>query len=215
MRRRGIKRVIVLLSICLSLVLCIQTYTAKADTYQNNISIEGNANGLVTIPDQEWFLRKANMVPGDSAIGTIKLENKYDYAYEVFIRAEDSEKKSDSDFVDQLKLNIAFEGNNIYSGALNGEDKMAKDISLGVINPGESKIIDASVILDGASTGNAFKNKYASIDWIFTAQRVEAKETPAKTGDANNLIAIGCILVLSSGVLLLAIKKWGDKHEDK
>ena len=24
----------------------------------NNISIEGNATGLVTIPDQEWFLKK-------------------------------------------------------------------------------------------------------------------------------------------------------------
>ena len=205
---KSFNRIIVISLLSLSSLLFLKPIVTEASTYTNNISIEGNADSLVTIPDEEWFLKKENMLPGDSAIGTIKLDNKYDYAYEVFLRAEDTEKKSYSELVDQLLLKINLEGSNIYSGALNGEDKMTKDISLGVIKPGESKTLDASVVLDGDATGNVFKNKYASIEWIFTAVRVEEPEAPTKTGDSNKeLLIFTSVLLMSAGVVIITLKK--------
>lgn len=216
MKGKYYKKVIVISLLSLSSLFFLKPIFSEASIYTNNISIEGNANGLVTIPDDEWFLKKENMLPGDSAIGTIKLDNKYEYAYEVFLRAEDTEKKSDFELVDQLLLNINLEGSNIYSGALNGEDKMVKEISLGVINPGESKILDASVVLDGNATGNVFKNKYASIEWIFTAVRVVEPKAPTKTGDkSKELLIFSSVLLLSAGVVIITLKKRGGNIESK
>ena len=211
-----LKKVIAISLLSLTSIICLEPTVAKAVTYTNNISIEGNASGLVTIPDEEWFLKKDNMLPGDSAKGTIKLDNKYDYSYEVFLRAEDTEKKSDSELVDQLLLNINLDGSKIYSGSLHGEDKMVKEISLGVIKPGENKILDASVILDGNATGNVFKNKYASIEWIFTAVRVEEPKVPTKTGDnSRELLIFSSVLLISAGTVVITFKKRGAKLESK
>ena len=211
-----LKKVIAISLLSLTSIICLEPTVAKAVTYTNNISIEGNASGLVTIPDEEWFLKKDNMLPGDSAKGTIKLDNKYDYSYEVFLRAEDTEKKSDSELVNQLLLNINLDGSKIYSGSLHGEDKMVKEISLGVIKPGESKVLDASVILDGNATGNVFKNKYASIEWIFTAVRIEEPKVPTKTGDSNRkLLIFSSLLIISAGTVVITFKKRGAKLESK
>lgn len=211
-----LKKVVAISLLSLTSIICFEPSVAKAVTYTNNITIEGNASGLVTIPDEEWFLKKDNMLPGDSAKGTIKLDNKYDYSYEVFLRAEDTEKKSDSELVNQLLLNINLDGSKIYSGSLHGEDKMVKEISLGVIKPGESKVLDASVILDGNATGNVFKNKYASIEWIFTAVRVEEPKVPTKTGDSNKeLLIFSSLLIISAGTVVITLKKRGAKLESK
>ena len=235
-----VKKFIAISLLSLSSFLYLEPTVIKADTTTNNISIEGNATGLVTIPDQEWFLKKEKMLPGDSAVGTIKLENKYDFAYEIFLRAEDTENKSDYQLVNQLFLNISLDGSDIYSGALSGEDKMSKDISLGTIKPGECKIIDASVILDGKATGNVLKNKYASIEWIFTAVRVETNKVTIKdyveepqnkvsvldyvdeffegpkTGDTNKgLLIFGSGFLLSATIAVITLKRRGCNHGNK
>ncbi|MCI5727717.1 MAG: hypothetical protein MR274_09470 [Clostridium sp.] len=191
-------------------------YSANAEVTESNIIIEGNAEGLVTIPETEDFLQKDKMLPGDEVKGTIKLQNNYDYEYEVFLRAEDSEKKSDISLINMLDLKLSIDGKSIYNGILNGNGQMDKDISLGIIKPGESKTIDASVVLNPEKTGNEYKNKYASIEWIFTAVREEEKEgppielpqEPEKTGDNNSIIwLVGALGLSTTAIIVLSISR--------
>ena len=204
----------VLLSSCI-LFSGIGAHVANAQTFRNDIKIEGNASGLVTIPDTDDFLVKDNFLPGDTAEGTIKLTNNYDYPYEVFLKADDIEKKSDVDFAKQLHLKIDEDSKDVYEGELQGEDRMAKEISLGVINPGETRVLNAKVTLDGISTTNEYKNKYASVQWIFTAQRAIEEKAPAKikkTSDINKAIAVGVFVVaaISSFVAISLVKRRGN-----
>ena len=168
---------------------------------ENNITIEGNAKGLVTIPDKEKFLVKENMLPGDEANGTIVLDNHYDYPYTIYLKAEDYEENTDISFVNKLNLKLDLDGNEFYNGNLHGDDGLSQNVELGTIAPGESKTIKANVTLDGESTGNEYKNCYGSCKWIFTAVRTEepsgdpdvpdvpdnppATTTPSNPGDKN------------------------------
>lgn len=192
---------------------------ANAETFRKDIVIEGNASGLVTIPDTDDFLVKDNFLPGDTAEGTIKLTNNYDYPYEVFLKADDIEKKSDEDFAKKLHLKIDEDSKDVYEGELQGEDKMAKEISLGVINPGETRVLNAKVTLDGITTTNEYKNKYASIQWIFTAERAVEEKAPAqvkKTSDFNKFIALGVFVagIASSFVAISLVKRRGNCGRD-
>ena len=175
---------------------------ANAETFRNDIVIEGNASGLVTIPDTDDFLVKDNFLPGDTAEGTIKLTNNYDYPY-----------------AKKLHLKIDEDSKDVYEGELQGEDKMAKEISLGVINPGETRVLNAKVTLDGITTTNEYKNKYASIQWIFTAERAVEEKAPAqvkKTSDFNKFIALGVFVagIASSFVAISLVKRRGNCGRD-
>ena len=218
--------VAVICSICVFYGIFPSYIAFAEETENNNIIIEGNADGLVTIPNKDEFLTKKDMLPGDEVKGKILLRNQYDYPYEIYIRAEDREKLSDSNFLEKLILNVSIDDDIIYKGSLDGGETMSNDIYLGTINPGESLTLDASVTLDGRSTGNEFKNKYASIDWIFTASRTEVLgekeiddpepsgvlgeiETIIKTGDkfTKIIIPLGILSVSALVILVINMKR--------
>lgn len=176
-----------------SLLSIITTIKVDADTLSPpNVELLGNANELVYIPDDDLFLQHPNMIPGDYIRRTLEIKNKHKYPYELFLRAERVSPKEEYDLLDKLDLKISYKDEVIYEEALNGEDKLIKGISLGVFNPGQEENLIAEVKLDGASTGNEYKNKSAQIDWIFTAVRSEDeshdndKETADKSDKTNN-----------------------------
>lgn len=176
-----------------SLLSIITTIKVDADTLAPpNVQLLGNANELVYIPDDDLFLQHPNMIPGDYIIRTLEIKNKHKYPYELFLRAERVSPKEEYDLLDKLDLKISYKDEVIYDEAVNGEDKLTKGISLGVFNPGQEENIIAEVKLDGASTGNEYKNKSAQIDWIFTAVRSEDeshdndKETLDKSDKVDN-----------------------------
>lgn len=157
-----------------SLLSIITTIKVDADILDPpNVQLLGNANELVYIPDDDLFLQHPNMIPGDYIRRTLEIKNKHKYPYELFLRAERVSTKEEYDLLDKLDLKISYEDEVIYDEAVNGEDKLIKGISLGVFNPGQEENLIAEVKLDGASTGNEYKNKSAQIDWIFTAVRSE------------------------------------------
>lgn len=166
--KKGRIKVFITSLLTFSMIFTTAVY-AKTDEDKNFI-IEGNAEGLVTIPNEEEFLVKENMVPGDSAYGTITLENNYDYPYRVYLRAEDYENNTDLDLVEKLNLNLSIGERDIYKGDLHAQEGLSEEVLIWSLDPGEKLIIDAKVTLDG-STGNEYKNKYASVKWIFTAIR--------------------------------------------
>ncbi|WP_195947739.1 LPXTG cell wall anchor domain-containing protein [Paraclostridium bifermentans] len=176
-----------------SLLSIITTIKVDADTLAPpNVELLGNANELVYIPDDDLFLQHPNMIPGDYIRRTLEIKNKHKYPYELFLRAERVSPKEEYDLLDKLDLKISYKNEVIYEEAVNGEDKLTKGISLGVFNPGQEENLIAEVKLDGASTGNEYKNKSAQIDWIFTAVRSEDeshdndKETADKSDKTNN-----------------------------
>lgn len=176
-----------------SLLSIITTIKVDADTLAPpNVELLGNANELVYIPDDDLFLQHPNMIPGDYIRRTLEIKNKHKYPYELFLRAERVSPKEEYDLLDKLDLKISYKDEVIYDEAVNGEDKLIKGISLGVFNPGQEENLIAEVKLDGASTGNEYKNKSAQIDWIFTAVRSEDeshdndKETLDKSDKVDN-----------------------------
>lgn len=176
-----------------SLLSIITTIKVDADTLAPpNVQLLGNANELVYIPDDDLFLQHPNMIPGDYIRRTLEIKNKHKYPYELFLRAERVSPKEEYDLLDKLDLKISYKDEVIYDEAVNGEDKLTKGISLGVFNPGQEENLIAEVKLDGASTGNEYKNKSAQIDWIFTAVRSEEeiknndKETVDKSYKVDN-----------------------------
>lgn len=176
-----------------SLLSIITTIKVDADTLAPpNVQLLGNANELVYIPDDDLFLQHPKMMPGDYIRRTLEIKNKHKYPYELFLRAERISPKEEYDLLDKLDLKISYKDEVIYDEAVNGEDKLTKGISLGVFNPGQEENLIAEVKLDGASTGNEYKNKSAQIDWIFTAVRSEEesnnndKETVDKSDKDDN-----------------------------
>ena len=191
---------IFMLSLALLLITGTEGY-AKSFAYPN-VELEGNANGIVYIPGNEPFLEAKNMVPGDNLKRTLILNNKFNDTYEIFLRAERVTQKEDDD------------NNLLYSGNATGEPDLEENISLGKVNPGESKELVAEVSLDGPTTGNEYKGKKGDVNWIFTAIRIPSEEsnqniTVPKTGDSGVLVYL-VISIICLILLLLSNRK--EKH---
>ena len=149
---------------------------AATTTLPSNAQLIGEAEGLISLPEDNLFLFQENMAPGDSIERTMIIQNEYEYAYDLFLRAERVSEKEEYDLLTKLELSVYDGDQLIYEGPASGEDGMVKDISLGTYEPGEKTELYAIVELDGPSTGNEYKNKYAEVNWIFTAVRAEESE---------------------------------------
>lgn len=159
-------------------LLSIITIQVEANTLTPpNVELLGNANGLVHIPEDDLFLHYPNMLPGDKVERTIDIKNKYEYPYEIFIRAKRVNPQEEYDLLNKLNLKITYKDKVIYAGPTSGEHELTDNISLGVFKPGQEEKLVAVVELDGPSTGNEYKNKHAQVNWLFTAARYEKQRT--------------------------------------
>ena len=122
------KKVFILL---LFLVLSTTLYISAENNTPKNVRLEGNSEGIVFIPQDEPFLLKEGMVPGDSVSGNIIIDNKYDVEYEIFMRAERVSKQEEYDLLNKLELIVYYKDDVIYNGPTSGEDGLSKNISLG------------------------------------------------------------------------------------
>lgn len=200
----------------LFITLTINTKVLAAENLASNVMLEGNAEGIVFIPDQELFLNKENMVPGDQVNGKIVINNKYKNPYELFLRAERISNKEEYDLLNKLKLKITYKDQIIYDGAASGEDGIGKDISLGSFKPGEEENLIAQISLDGPTIGNEFKNKKASVKWIFTATSKDSEENISpnnlpKTGDKG--VAPYVAVIFLAIAVMLGVKKYRIRKE--
>ncbi len=158
-----------------ALVLSSSIYIMPEAKTPGNIKLEGNSEGIVFISGDEPFLLKEGMMPGDTVSRKIIIDNEYDVEYEVFMRAERISEKEEYELLNKLELTVYYNDEVIYNGPASGEDELSNNISLGKFKPGEEVDLYAEVTLDGQTTGNEYKNKYAQVDWIFTAVN-EGKE---------------------------------------
>lgn len=151
-----------------SFIMITSTNTFADELLPYNVKLEGNANGLVSIPDDS-FLECMNMLPGDKASGTINIENNHDKPFDLYLRAERVTPKQEYDLLQKIELTVYYKDELIYAGPVSGEDGMVDNIYLGTFEPTDKANIQAYIELDGPSTGNEYRNKFAQVDWIFTA----------------------------------------------
>ena len=172
--------------ITLSLLLIISIKGEASTLTPPNVQLLGNADGLVHISNTEdMFLYRYNMLPGDSVERTLEIKNQYEDSYELFLRAERVSEKEEYDLLDKLDLKITFDDKVIYVGPTSGEYKLTDNISLGTFKTGEEATLFAKVELDGTSTGNEYKNKFAQVNWIFTAVRKDSKDNTSTDKPSN------------------------------
>lgn len=154
----------------ISLLLGITTNGVAAELPPSNIKIDKDGvHFIYTKDNSDIFLEKKGMLPGDSVSGILTVENNLKEPFEVFMKAERVGAKQKVDLCEVLDLSINYDGKNIYHGTVSGEDGLRNNISLGTVKPGEKKLLNAKVALDGKATNNKYKNKRADVNWIFTA----------------------------------------------
>ncbi|MBM7833051.1 LPXTG cell wall anchor domain-containing protein [Clostridium sardiniense] len=218
------KNIFKILILSLSLLLITGTIGDAAELAPPNVELEGNANGIVYIPGNEPFLEFRGMVPGDKIKRRLVLSNKFTDSYEIFMRAERISEKEEYDLLEKLKMKIDRNDGNLHEGDATGEHSIKENVSLGKINPGESKELVAEVDLDGQSTGNEYKNKSGEVKWIFTAVRTKptgripqdnnqsnnnSTSKPAQTGD-NGILGY-LIAIVSCFIVFKVINRKGRK----
>lgn len=140
-----------------------------------NVELEGNADGIVFIDGDKPFLVKYDMMPGDVIQRKIVLNNKHEDSYKVYLKAKRITPEEKYDLLNKIDLELFYNGEEFYKGPISGEDGLIHDVYLGTINPRESKVLDAKAEFDGKEIGNEYKNKYAEVEWIFTAIKVPDK----------------------------------------
>lgn len=173
-----------LLTIVFLIIMC---KPGVASTFATpNVELEGNAKGIVFISGDEPFLWSDNVLPGDKLERNIILRNKYDSPYKVFMKASRVTKKEKYDLLQKMDLKVTYDGSDIYTGPVSGENGLEENIFLGTINPGESKILNAVASFPGKTMGNEYKNKKGQVDWIFTAVRLESGRSRNKPDETNN-----------------------------
>lgn len=200
----------------ISLLLGITTTGVAAELSPSNIKIDKNGiHFIYTKDNSNIFLEKKGMLPGDSVGGTLTIENNLNETFEVFLRAERVGAQQKVDLCEVLDLSISYDGKNIYNGTVSGEDGLRNNISLGTVKPGEKKLLNAKVVLDGKATDNKYKNKKVDVDWIFTAVgdvdnkviRTENSSNTSKNDFENIIEKIKNVLPKTgySGVLPISI----------
>lgn len=180
------KNIFKILILSLSFLLITGTIGDAAELAPPNVELEGNANGIVYVPGNEPFLEFKGMVPGDKIKRRLVLSNKFTDSYEIFMRAERISEKEEYDLLEKLKMKIDHNYGTLHEGDATGEHSINENISLGKINPGESKELVAEVELDGQSTGNEYKNKSGEVKWIFTAVRTTSEDDPTGGESSDN-----------------------------
>ncbi|MEG1481238.1 LPXTG cell wall anchor domain-containing protein [Clostridium sp.] len=222
----------------ISFLLGITTTGVAAELPPSNVVLENNGVHLIFTKDNsDKFLQGMNMMPGDSVNESLAIENKLKEPFRVSLRAERVSPKEQFDLADVLNLNINYNGKNIYSGSVSGDDGLRKDIDLGIVNPGEKKYLQANVILDGRAADNKYKNKRLDVNWIFTAVGQNGDGKILTNEDSNignddnilknifnnmkgilpktgyeNMYIVGAVVIIL-GILLLSIKFKKNKKE--
>lgn len=184
------KKRILLLSLGLIISFIISTNALARDKLATNVTLEGNANGIVYIPGEEPFLYFSDMIPGDSIERKMKINNKEEKAYKLYMRAERVSLKEEYDLLEKINLEISYNNEVIYNGTASGEEKLSDNIYLGIVNPGEEYELNALAILDGKSSDNNYKNKSGEVKWIFTAERSEEETIVKKTNNTNKVVEV-------------------------
>lgn len=138
------------------------------NSYADDIEVIGKDLGLVIEPSGEKFFDLQILNPGDIKKGSITVKNNYEHPFNLYMRAERIGEVDNVDLLNQLILQINYDGELMFEGPMNNFAK--ENIYLGKLEIGDVYKLDATVKLPGPETGNEFQGKKVDVKWIFTAQ---------------------------------------------
>lgn len=239
------KSIIRFLVILISLLSVITTTGVAAElSPSNHIMSEGSGFKFIYKDkgENKKFLERHDMLPGDYDEGTLKIFNNLDEPFKVYITTMKLNGDKDSELYKVLNISIKNKENNesIFNNNLLNSDGKYNHIYLGIVNPGEENIYDIKVTLDKKATDNKYKNKKAKDKWVFLAVGTKddkeitslddgisnatkllentvnkIKKILPKTGyDYFVILGVG-FLIFAAGIIILLIKKRGNKYEEE
>lgn len=201
------KKILKFFLLFLTLFFTVSVRGEAREKVSPSVLLEGNADGIVYFPGEKPFLEFDRMIPGDSVEGKMILKNSFSDAYEIFLRAE-AGGVNDEYLLKRLNMQITYDGKGLYQGNAMGSNGLEKNISLGIIEPGKQKELEAKVLLDGRSVGNEYKGKEGKVNWIFTAIRIPQNSSgmdSPKTGDDTRIALLILINLLMGCMIIQAV----------
>ena len=211
-----------MLLLCLVMLMSLALPAAAADS---NVIYNGKADNFVFLPGSsksgsDLFPNFKDVMPGDSLTQEITVKNKASnrVRVKIYIRALGAEE--DAEFLNQMKLTVAQNGDSILFKAPADETaQLTNWTCLGTFYSGAE--IKLNVTLDVPITmGNEFQNSTGKLQWEFRVEEfaVEASDPSApKTGDDMNLPLMYTIMGVSlvGIIVLLILAKKNRRDKDK
>ena len=151
-----------------------------------------------------------DVMPGDKLTETIEVRNdlKTDTKIKVYLRSKGSQENT-QEFLSQLKLSVQKQGGDeLFNATAEQSGQLQEWTYLATIKPKEKIQLDLTLQVP-IELGNAYQNQTGYIDWEFKVEEVPygeetgSSDTIPETGDRNNLIFYGGLILLSLVMLFL------------
>ncbi|MCL1895357.1 MAG: BsaA family SipW-dependent biofilm matrix protein [Clostridiales bacterium] len=211
------------------------------DTAVYALYLDNSPGGMVFTPLREsgkaWFMSDLNMVPGGGYQHTLKIGNRSDKRYDLYMKASPlSQTVQLDELLGYISMKVYHGTELIYDGTAMGKDypgglnDLQGVICLGNYKPGDEKQLRAVLVLD-KDTPIEYSGILTEIDWVFMAEEDPDKKAPdkkppekkatvsasPKTGDAFSLSWYALVMCISGicfavcVIVLIAMRKRGDK----
>ena len=162
-----------------------------------------------------------DVMPGDKLTDTIEVRNdlKTSTKIRLYLRSLGAQENT-QDFLSQLKLSVQVQGGSEVFASNADQSTQLKDWTyLGTVKPGEKIQLNLTLQVP-IEMGNEFQNQTGYIDWEFKIEEVPYSDgsgssgSVPETGDRNDLIFYGGLILLSLIVLFLLIFGRRKKREE-
>jgi LPXTG-motif cell wall-anchored protein len=173
----------------------------------------GDQNGIYVDRYGDYFINAVGLRPGEVLIKTLTIRNTEQAApFSLSMTAQPLESTGPIDLLDKVRLELALDGQPLYSGRLRGDGDggmIQNALALGEYAFGGQKTVTITLTVDKDIDLSQEKSA-ADIRWHFFAARDEAADPP-KTGEAagNCLTLLAAGLAAGTAVLILVRKKQG------
>lgn len=181
---------------------------------------EGAAGELVAVPE-DFFSNLDAAMPGEELSDAVELRNTTDTAAEFFFRTEVPWDVSEveEELLKKFRMVIGQGDRILYSGDLRSEELTQKEISLGILEPGEESTLYFALSLP-ADLKNSYARRESCVNWIFSVRESEEKTGTGsvlkripETGDRSAKAAVPILLFTVSAGFLWVWKRKERKNE--
>lgn len=201
----------ILLIIVLSLFMVIPV-SAK----DNIVYINEKGDNLYYSSDSDYFMDHLNMLPGETYIDTLILENKSSNDYTFYLQT--ALKGEDTSLLEKINMVIKVDGKKVYEGNALGKEYLDNKVNennllkLGDIKSKGSSKVEVSTMLNGIPENYSDENNQGLIDFKIYASLINEEEikevikTPI-TSQNTYIIALVTVLIIGGSILLFISKK--------
>lgn len=201
----------ILLIIVLSLFMVIPV-SAK----DNIVYINEKGDNLYYSSDSDYFMDHLNMLPGETYIDTLILENKSSNDYTFYLQT--ALKGEDTSLLEKINMVIKVDGKKVYEGNALGKEYLDNKVNennllkLGDIKSKGSSKVEVSTTISSIPENYSDENNQGLIDFKIYASLINEEEikevikTPI-TSQNTYIIALVTVLIIGGLILLFISKK--------